>query len=168
MNPNQSGATTLLEMLVVLSIMGVLAMFILINVNAVENKRRARDLMRITDLSVLMQAIEEYQIDNNNELPGAANTTYQSDQRPDVGSCAPNCANISQGWFDFNLSDYMATLRADPINENGLIYRFRHDGVRYKLDCVLEAQKHQSMMGNDGGNDNAHYEMGTGIDTISF
>lgn len=165
---DQSGATTLLEMLVVLSIMGVLAMFVLINVNAVENKRRARDLVRITDLSVLMQAIEEYQIDHDNQLPGNPDTTYQSDLRPDVGSCIPDCANISQGWFDFDLSGYMATLRVDPINDGTQIYRYKHDSVRYKLDCTLEAQKHQSMMMDDGGNDNAHYEMGTGIDTITF
>lgn len=166
---SQSGATTLLEMLIVLMIMGILATFVLINVNAVENKRRARDLTRITDLSVLMQAIEEYQIDHGNQLPGESARTYQSDQRPDRSACAPNCANISAGWLGtLDLGDYMATSRADPVNEGSSVYRYRHDGIRYKLDCILEAQKHKSMMEDDGGNDTSHYEMGTGTDTISF
>jgi len=124
---------------------------------------RQRDAIRLADLSALVVAVESY-ISDFGEPPDFPNVTRRSDQAFGLGFSPTNADGT--GWIAADLSTYIGQLRIDPKNKNvngkDLVYRYRHDGSRYKFDTILEANI--SLMENDGGSDDGHYEVGTGKD----
>lgn len=166
---SKSGAGfTLVELLVTIALISVLSGAILVNFRPAENRKRARDVMRLSDMGLLMEAVEEYYLDNNHQLPGLPNKTYQSTLEPSGSACFPTCANLTTGWLAPVFTGYLPKLPIDPTNQDTLYYRYRHDGSRYKVDCAFEYQDHLTLMQQDGGMDPNRYERGTGADTITF
>ncbi len=99
---------TLIELLVVIAIIGLLAMIIMVSLNAARTK--ARDARRLADIHQLQTALEMYYGDNN-QYPVSG------------GAASPN-----SGWSNSNdsswttlqtaLGSYMAKLPTDP-NQSG-------------------------------------------------
>jgi len=128
---------------------------------------RQRDALRLADLSTLVVAIESY-ITDFGQPPDLADTTRRSDQAQGVASSPKNADGT--GWIAADLRAYINPLRVDPLNTNlegkDYVFRYRHDGKRYKLDAVLEAETRLMENKVDGGIDDNHYEVGTGKDIV--
>ncbi len=76
MTRNHKKGFTLLELLIVISILAVLTLVVVIFINPVEILKKVRDVQRMSDLGILRTAINLYLQDNpNNTLGGATNCT---------------------------------------------------------------------------------------------
>jgi len=61
---------TLIELLVVIGIIAILAAIVIIAVNPGRQFQQARDAQRWSDVNALLNAIHQYAVDNNGDLPG--------------------------------------------------------------------------------------------------
>lgn len=66
---------TLIELLVVIGIIGILSAIVLIAVNPGRQFSQARDTQRRSDLYSLTNAVYQYAVDNNGNLPTSITTT---------------------------------------------------------------------------------------------
>lgn len=66
----KEGGFTLVELLVVIAIIGILATLVLLQLGSARAK--ARDTQRITAVSQIRSAVEQYMDDNNGAVPAAA------------------------------------------------------------------------------------------------
>lgn len=122
-------------------------------------RKRSRDVVRLSDTSSLMQAIERYNLENGS-LPDVADITRQSDLA--VGGGHPSQAD-GTGWIGLDLTAHIPALPVDFVNAGEYVYRYRHDGVRYELDAKLEYHLDLMISQKDGGDDDLRYEMGTDL-----
>ncbi|MEX2013270.1 MAG: type II secretion system protein GspG, partial [Candidatus Levyibacteriota bacterium] len=112
---------TLVELLIVISIIGVLTTLLMANFIGV--RQRARDGQRKSDLRQLQSALELY--------------------RSDQGSypvLIPNCSSSVKS-PDCSTSTYMQNVPADPMGPsyyNGGNYYFLSNGTTYTLGSCLE------------------------------
>lgn len=115
---------TLVELLVVISIIGVLSSVVLVSLNSARAK--ARDTRRITDLKQMQTALEIY-YDKNGQYPlPAGGSLVWSGHCPDYG----NYNNYILGLAP----DYMASLPVDPkYDESYYGYLYKSDGKDYAL-----------------------------------
>lgn len=154
---------TLVELLVIISIIGIIATIVLIAVNPAEATRRNNDNARLTDLQILSQAIESYYQDNNLTYPdpGATTATRTSNSLP-TGNSGPLQLINGNGWIDQDFGDRLEKLPVDPLNSGCHLYRYRvsADGKYYKLDTILEFYTTKMDNSVDGGTDSARYEVG--------
>jgi prepilin-type N-terminal cleavage/methylation domain-containing protein len=124
---NQRRAFTLVELLVVISIIGLLSSIAVINLSSARSK--ARDGKRIADIKQLTTAMQLY-YDTNGTYPNTGNT----------GTLPLNCTNGANAWYclgvgsagtcwngasingctalDNALSPYMAKIPKDPDQAN--------------------------------------------------
>lgn len=158
---------TLYEILVILGLLGVISTYSIWYVTNIVHRQRARDAVRVSDVSTLMEALEEYYVDNQT-FPGEVNRVYRSDVYSVGGICLDNCGNIANGWLPYQLEGYLEKFPVDPSNQNQLIYRYTHDGRVYLLECVFELPDNNSLMQTDGGLNDSTYELGTGVNQLIF
>jgi prepilin-type N-terminal cleavage/methylation domain-containing protein len=155
---------SLIELLLVITLLSLMAGLIFTFLNLTNIVGRQRDALRLSDLSTMVVAIESY-IADHAVPPDSADVTRRSDQAG-FGSYPSNADGT--GWIVADLRPYIGQLRIDPLNKNlngiDFFYRYRHDGRRYKLDTILEAEKRLMENSIDGGIDNNYYEVGTGKD----
>lgn len=162
---------TLIELLVVIAIIIILALTALIVLNPVELQRRGRDANRVTDLTNLNQAVQSAVA----EASGSAiavlcfNTTA-----PCTGASTDNGgnsrANNGTGWVKVNLSNQalrVPTLPNDPNNDTTYHYTYTSDGADWEFNATLESDQYRPKMGQDGGNNNNAYEIGTSLTLIN-
>jgi len=162
----RSDGFSLYEILIVIGILSIFSVYTIGQFTNTAHRRRAKDLVRISDVNTLMEAIEEYYVDND-RLPGNPGQTYRSDLDPDGGPCS-QCDQLVGGWIEEDLSGYLEKLPVDPDNASPLVYRYRHNGEIYQIDCQLEFSGHQKKMEEDGGLDIERYELGTGVGVLAF
>lgn len=136
---------TLLELLIVITILAILTLVVVLFINPVEMLKKARDVQRMSDMAVLRTAIVLYLQDRpTNTLTGcAANTstvasatsTYQWISIPQGGAAFTYYASSSAtnytkndglGWVSVNFASVassssppVAKLPIDPINQGG-------------------------------------------------
>ena len=67
---------TLIELLVVIGIIGILTAVVLVAVNPGRQFQSARDTQRRADLYSLTNAIYQYAVENNGNIPAAITTTH--------------------------------------------------------------------------------------------
>lgn len=78
---------SLIELLVVVSIIGILiGAVVVVNVGGIRGG--ARDAERKSDIAVILSAVYQYALDNNNQLPSAITTTPTEICRTGASSCA--------------------------------------------------------------------------------
>ncbi len=154
---DSANGTTLVEMLLALTIIGLLAGAVVLVVHPFEQARRGRDNRRLGDLLLLVSAIERYVVDHAGTPPdisGALRTSLDA-----APGAYPSDAN-GQGWIASDLTVYAEALPIDPLNDRTYYYRYKRVGVQYELDARLESG--QDRIGQeDGGNNATRFEQGS-------
>jgi prepilin-type N-terminal cleavage/methylation domain-containing protein len=148
---------SVIELLVVMGILLILATSILIYTNPVENRQKARDQRRLTDIAQLREAFEEFKADNK-VYPDIKDTVRYSNVSVVVDG---DISSATQGWLGENLSGYLNFLPTDPINSGEYIYTYVRDDLSFELDCKLEY--YTETMTGDNGDDDSLYEIGDNL-----
>lgn len=115
---NNKRGFTLIEMLVVVSLIGILAAIALISFSSVQ--KQARDTTRKSDLKQYQTSIENYSNKNNGNYLVSAST---------VLSTGAVCTSLAIG-----------TCPPDPKDVAPLQYRYISDGVNYVIWGALESK----------------------------
>jgi hypothetical protein len=120
-----------------------------------DRRRQARDVARLTDITSLDRAINEYRIDKG-DYPDNVGIERRSTSLP-LGNTGPTVV-CSDGWIDANLCEYISKLYVDPENDATYYYSYISTGTSYELNVTLEAEIDK--MTTDGGNSDTKYELG--------
>jgi prepilin-type N-terminal cleavage/methylation domain-containing protein len=129
---------TLIEILVVITIIGILAGILLFNFQ--ELRKQARDKIRKSDLQSLQLAIETYKVQNGRypaegcSVVGPGGTTWTGPGPFSGGGALPTtCSDYVVGL----VPNYIATLPTDPNQEQvanfGYVYSTDAAGAAYKI-----------------------------------
>lgn len=162
---------TLIELLVVIAIVAILSTIAIAILNPVEIQRKARDAIRLTDLSSLAQAIN---IANQEAmLSGTTNLCYQI-EAPCQGTSYPleadTLKNNGNGWVKANFilrkGAKLSFLPSDPINNQDNNFFYFSNGEDWEINTHLESDKFKDLMKNDGGDNPNLYETGTDLNLI--
>ena len=178
---------TLIELVIVIGIIAVLSTVVIMILNPAELLRQSRDAVRVSNLTTINKALAFYQANVTGGYYGSSTYIYVSipalnSDCSDLGLPSPpidffySCVSSStltnvdgSGWIpvDFTqlqIGSPLNSLPIDPINtpSAGLYYTYIPGGS-WELGAVLESQKYQSKLTNDGGNDSNVYEMGTNL-----
>lgn len=156
---------TLIELLIVIGIIMILAALVIVNVN--NARARGRDSKRISDLSTIQLALEQYREKNGgypttlgSTAPSQSNCFVTSDVATEGGACS-NYSGEVNSWASFQdkLKDYVYPLPKDPSNGKSYTdevpevknyrYTYASDGKDYKLIVRLEDDSQK--MTTDGG-----------------
>ncbi len=139
---------TLVELLIVVSIIGVLTTLLMANFIGV--RQRARDAQRKSDLRQIQSALELYRADQ-----GSYPTTSSLSGPNSVGNCDSGTSIKSPN--NCSVSTYMTTVPKDPMGSlyfNSGNYYFSGDGTTYTLGACLEnASDSQGTLSSPSGND---------------
>jgi len=131
-------------------------------ISPVSSKGKARDNKRLSDISTLDRAINEYRLDYG-RYPGLENFLYSSNYLP-AGS--PDLYSALSGWVPVDLSDYFSRYPTDPVNDATYHYEYFHNNVDYEVSTRLEQLLDKAS--EDGGNDPLKYELGTNLLLITL
>jgi prepilin-type N-terminal cleavage/methylation domain-containing protein len=128
----RSSGFSLVELLVVISIITVLASVLYVNYN--DSRAQARDKVRMTDLKSLQLAIETYKAQNGqypNQGCGDANEHVFAGSGPASGTSFASCATYITGLTP----DFISVLPKDPVSEDvtNKGFYYTSDGGEYKL-----------------------------------
>lgn len=115
--PKYSKGFTLIELLVVIGILAVLLSITLIAINPGKQFSQANDTKRRSDVSSILNAINQYGADNQGQLPGSLTSTAC----PSATPCAITGV-IATGNIDLCpalVTEYLAAFPRDPLVSNG-------------------------------------------------
>lgn len=121
---------TLIEMLVVVSLIGVLTTLVAANLNSA--RERARDTQRKSDLRNIETALRLYYQDYQG-FPGAGS----GGQISGCGASGTSICSWGSAWSD-SLNTYMNKLPKDPLPDQSYKYAVSSDRESYTLDACLE------------------------------
>ena len=152
-----TNAFTLLEIAIVTAVLLVLMGTVISLISPASSKGKARDNKRLSDVSTLDRAVNEYRLDYG-QYPGQESVLYTSDTVP-TGS--PNIYSVVSGWIPVDLSDYIPKYPTDPVNDATYHYEYVHNTVGYEISTRLEQLTEEAS--SDGGNDPAKYEIGINL-----
>jgi len=165
---NSPGGFTLLELLLVVTILVILAAILLIAINPAEMARRGRDATRFQDIENVRKAIGLVTAQQEENLPGNGGLFVGSTLDPSQNR---DCADVANSWLGMDVCTYLSTLPVDPRHTDGApwAYEFAADGEYYELRCRVESTRNYGKAENDGGDNNTcpdgdcWYEVGTDI-----
>ncbi len=139
---NTKKAFTLIELLMVISIIGILSSIVLTSISGATKK--ARDTVRKSDLSQIQKALEVYQTDHDGRYP-AISGIYETS----MGICNPvsNCTGNNWDQTSYLVDNLRQKegieIMVDPINKGDYYYVYSVDctgGIcdSYQLQAKLE------------------------------
>lgn len=162
---------TLVEILIVVSLIAILAVVALITINPAEAQRRARDTQRIKDISSLQSIIEQY-LSDNSTVTGMT----------EVSGGGTNACGAS-GWTGIDLCAYANTLPTDPTNRATVVAVTDAGGTtnataqysiiindqgQYRICARMESRANVAKMTTDGEANNFFEVFSyTGVDDCS-
>jgi prepilin-type N-terminal cleavage/methylation domain-containing protein len=104
------GGFTLVELLAVIAIIGILAGIVLTSISNTQVK--SRNAQRSTAIATILDAVYQYALDNNNQLPATITTATTSICRTGAVSCT--------GLIDLsvltNSQKYLVSIPTDPLS----------------------------------------------------
>ncbi len=181
---NKKGMT-LIEILMVISIIAILFSLFFYIWNTVDIFRKARDSKRLNDLNLLNTAIQSILNIQSDTYLGDENIIYLSlpDSTSTCGSYnliqlyppySYHCQNQNDfrkvdgsGWLPVNLTLSkiigVSILPIDPLNNQDYFYAYQVKGGRYKLTAKFESDSYLPKMVNDGGFEPTLYEVGSNL-----
>jgi type IV pilus assembly protein PilA len=95
-------AFTLIELLVVIGILAVLLAIVLIAINPARQFEQANDTQRSSDVNAILNAVHQYMVEENGQLPTGITTTETAISDTGVDLC-------------LLVPDYIAALPVDPL-----------------------------------------------------
>lgn len=152
-------AFTLIELLLVITIISILAGILISIINPNSYLQPSRDSQRIKNILELQTAITGAVTTNKIKLIDTSTCTSCT-------STTGTNAVDGTGWIKFTnisgrgLQDYMQNLPKDPVNDSNLQYSYYSDGQNFEINATLESEKYASNAVEDGGNDDLIYERG--------
>jgi len=189
---------TLIELLIAIALLGVISAIGLLILNPATFMAKRRDAQRVSDLLVMQVAIDAY-VAKYNVAPGADKVMFFSNCgrfKLSTGPPAPPNCNIGDaqkadgsGWIDGTvidgtvkpLSEFISTLRVDPINKGILVidldqlYLYYRNGSKYFISAYMETNKYLAQ--NDGStidkgtaqgaNFAERYDVGNSVNLVS-
>jgi len=104
---------TLIELLIVIGILGILVVAVLLTLNPAEAQRKARDNVRIKDMSTLLAVIQQY-LDAGGAAQASGGTGWLSTAggQPQLLNCSGVAAT---SWLPLNVCPYISALPDDPM-----------------------------------------------------
>jgi prepilin-type N-terminal cleavage/methylation domain-containing protein len=160
---------TLVELLVVIAIIAILAAVVVLIINPLELMKRSRDAARLTDLANLQQAINVAAQEATNSGTAILCAPPATAPCEGLSSTGTRVAD-GTGWVKVNLSSQKSvsvpTLPIDPINDSAHPYTYHSDGNAWEINAVLESDQQKDKMKNDGGNNDAAYEVGSNLSLL--
>lgn len=181
---------TLLELLIVISILGILATATVLLLNPVEYLRQGRDTKRVADIGMLNIGLAEV-YSSGVSLGTASTTVYVSlvdtvDTCANLGlppvptgyryHCVTSAADVKKidgnGWVPVNFAamqggSSVTLLPTDPINSATYFYTYVSGGS-FAVSALLESNKYlkQSALA-DGGTNPGKIEMGSNLKLLA-
>lgn len=166
---------TLVELLVVIAIIAILAAVVVLIINPLELTKKGRDATRLADLANLQNAIN-VAVQEATRSSASQSVLCNDAAAPCTGTSneagTPRSSN-GTGWVKVNLgaskSVSVPTLPVDPTNTGTLVYNYASNatGDAWEINAVLESQEYQKKMQDDGGTNNAVYEVGSNLTIIN-
>ena len=172
----KKGGFTLLELLIVISIIAILSVALVFILNPAETLKKARDAQRIADVNTIKTALGLYLTSTttaNLNLGGGGVCTTAKDSATTTSQIIDGT-----GWLNLNLTTLsggspISNLPLDPTNAGGYwyIYRCSTNGDKFEISAKFESDAYKpggtdDKAAKDGGNDATRYEVGTDL-TIS-
>ena len=109
---NSKRGFTLLEILLVVAMIAILAGIVIIAINPAKQMAEARNAQRASDIKTILDAIYQYSIDNNGNMPGSITATLT-----DICYTPAHNGNCS-GYIDLsaltNNERYLTSIPKDP------------------------------------------------------
>ena len=171
---------TLVELLIVITILAALAAAVVVVLNPAELLAQARDSQRLNDMGVVRDALALYLTQGvtagniiDLSFAGACSVVGTNDGCCTHTACPigpfaqtstprPNLRAVDgSGWIDVNFNQMLggsplSTLPMDPTNNAIFNYHYiagaTHPEVSFELNARLESERYRGMMINDGGN----------------
>jgi type IV pilus assembly protein PilA len=100
---------TLIELLLVIGIIAILASIVIVAINPTKQLADARNAQRRSDVKTINDAIYQYAIDNNGNLPSAITTTAKFICKSGANVSCNNGANLNA-----LTGSYLVALPSDP------------------------------------------------------
>ncbi len=121
---------TLIELLLVIGIIAILASIVIVAINPTKQLGDARDAQRRSDVNTILNAVYQYAIDNNGNLPSGIPQS-PSEAKPICQASLDPATCIAAGYLGVNLrmltGSYLTSIPKDPrITATGT-------GTRYNI-----------------------------------
>lgn len=161
MNKSVQKGFTLFELLISMSIILIISSVIYLNIRPEEKRQLSRDTKRLSDLSMIDNAINGYRLDYGS-YPDETDVLRQSNILPDENT---SLTKATSGWINQDLSKYISHMPIDPINDDTYYYSYMHNTNGYELNCIFENKTDLHV--KDGGNNDDVYEIGNNLTIIN-
>lgn len=158
---------TLLELLIVISIIAILSVALVMVLNPAEILKKSRDSQRIADLNTIKTALGVYVTSTTTPFSATICPVSTSTSATGAASTTVN----GTGWIPVNLTTLtggspISNLPLDPLNDAAHYYWFKCENTNntFEVSTVLESQAYtvdDNKGAKDGGDDAARYEVGT-------
>lgn len=153
---------TLIELLIVIAIIAILSGVLIVVIKPETYFKRGRDAKRLSNMNALVQAIQEYHLDNG-YYPDAADTLRTSNT---LAGSSTSLLDARGSWIDADLSKYMSKMYVDPVNNSTYYIRYMHNGIGFEIDITMEAYIEEAANTADGGNNDNKYEIGSDLSIL--
>lgn len=120
---------TLIEILLVVASIAILAGIVLIAVNPARQLAQARNTQRHSEVKEILNAINEYTIDNNGILPTSISALSSGSTIEICATGASSCTGLVDLSVSTNFQRYLASMPVDPQCANVCAT----NGVGYKV-----------------------------------
>ena len=180
---------TLIELIIVITILVILGVVVIVLIDPAEILAQSRDSQRISDLASLKGATQLV-LSAGNPTTGTCGTNHSATATSTGGilysSASTTITNLQaangNGWIPINYTATstptgraLTSLPTDPKNteSDGLYYRWacvKSGGIySYEMDAKLESAKYateDNKASKDGGNNAGRYETGNNLDVL--